>query len=72
MPRYFCTIHRRDRIEDDPDGAYLPDVAASLSYAEYTIRGAASCVSRPFSSDFFSRSGSANSRATHTISLARL
>ena len=38
MPRYFFTIHRRDRVEDDPDGAYLPDVAASLSYAEYTIR----------------------------------
>ena len=38
MPRYFLTIHRRDRVEDDPDGTYLPDVAAALSYAEYTIR----------------------------------
>ena len=38
VPRYFFTIHRRDRVEDDPDGAYLPDVAESLSYAEYTIR----------------------------------
>ena len=23
---------------DDPDGTYLPDAAAALSYAEYTIR----------------------------------
>jgi hypothetical protein len=38
MPRCFLTIHRRDRVEDDPDGTYLPDVAAALSYAEYTIR----------------------------------
>ena len=38
MPQYFFTIHGRDRVEDDPDGTYLPDVAAALSYAEYTIR----------------------------------
>jgi hypothetical protein len=28
-----------NRVEDDPEGAYLLDVAAALSYAEYTIRG---------------------------------
>ena len=38
MPRYFFTIHGRNRVEDDRDGTYLPDVAAALSYAEYTIR----------------------------------
>ena len=42
MPRYFFTIHGtihgRAKIEDDPAGTYLPDVAAALSYAEYTIR----------------------------------
>ena len=38
MPRYFFTIHGRDRIKDDPAGTYLPDVAAALSYADYTIR----------------------------------
>ena len=38
MPRYFFTIHRRDRVEDDPAGTYLPDAEAALSYAEYTIR----------------------------------
>ena len=38
MPQYFFTIHRGDRVEDDPDGTYLPDVAAALSYAEHTIR----------------------------------
>jgi hypothetical protein len=38
MPRYFFTIHGQDRVEDDPDGTYLPDVAAALAYAEYTIR----------------------------------
>ncbi len=38
MPQYFFTIRGRDRVEDDPDGTYLPDVAAALSYAEYTIR----------------------------------
>jgi hypothetical protein len=38
MPRYSFTIHGRDRVEDDPDGTYLPDVVAALSYAEYTIR----------------------------------
>jgi predicted nucleotidyltransferase len=37
MPRYFFTIHRQDRVEDDRDGAYLPDAEAALSYAEYTI-----------------------------------
>jgi hypothetical protein len=38
MPRYFFTIHGQNRVEDDPAGTYLPDVAAALSYAEYTIR----------------------------------
>ena len=38
MPRYFFTIHRADQVENDPAGTYLPDVAAALSYAEYTIR----------------------------------
>jgi hypothetical protein len=38
MPRYFFTIHGRGRVEDDPDGTYLPDAEAALSYAEYTIR----------------------------------
>ena len=36
MPRYFFTIHGRDQVEHDPDGTYLPDVAAALSYDEYT------------------------------------
>ncbi len=34
MPRYFFTIHRQDQVENDPDGAYLPDAEAALSYAE--------------------------------------
>jgi len=38
MPRYFFTIQGQDRVEGDPDGTYLPDTAAALSYAEYTIR----------------------------------
>jgi hypothetical protein len=38
VPRYFFTIHRGDRVEDDPDRTYLPDVAAALSYAEHTIQ----------------------------------
>jgi hypothetical protein len=38
MPRYFFTIRGRDRVDDNPDCTYLPDVAAALSYAEYTIR----------------------------------
>ena len=38
MPRYFFTIHGREQVVDDPDGTYLPDVPAALSYAEYTIR----------------------------------
>ena len=38
MPRYFFTIHRQDRVADDPEGMYLPDAAAALSYAEHTIR----------------------------------
>jgi len=38
MPRYFFTIHREHQVADDPDGVFLPDVAAALSYAEYTIR----------------------------------
>ena len=38
MPQYFFAIHKEDRVEDDPDGTYLPDDAAALAYAEYTIR----------------------------------
>ena len=38
MPQYFFTIHGRDRVEDDPDGTYLPDAEAALCYADYTIR----------------------------------
>jgi len=38
MPRYFFTIHRQDRVENDPDGTYLPDAEAALSYADHTIR----------------------------------
>ena len=38
MPRYFFTIHRHGRAENDPDGTYLPDAEAALSYADYTIR----------------------------------
>ena len=38
MPRFFFTIHGRAQVEDDPVGTYLPDEAAALSYAEYTIR----------------------------------
>ena len=36
--RYFFTIHGQERVADDPEGTYLPDEAAALSYAEYTIR----------------------------------
>ena len=38
MPQYFFTIHREDRVKDDLDGTYLPDVAAALSYAEHIIQ----------------------------------
>jgi hypothetical protein len=38
MPRYFFTIHGQDRVTDDPEGTYLPDESAALSYADYTIR----------------------------------
>ena len=38
MPQYFFTIHREHRVEDDPDGTYLPDDTAAISYAEHTIR----------------------------------
>jgi len=38
VPQYFFTIHREHRVEDDPDGTYLPDDTAALSYAEHTIR----------------------------------
>jgi hypothetical protein len=38
MPRYFSTIHRQDRVEDDRDGTYLRNAEAALSYADYTIR----------------------------------
>jgi hypothetical protein len=29
---------QQDRAENDPDGTYLPDEEAALSYADYTIR----------------------------------
>jgi len=38
MPRYFFTVHRQDRVENDPVGTYLPDAEAALAYADYTIR----------------------------------
>ena len=38
MQQYFFTISGPDWVEADPHGAYLPDAAAALSYAEYTIR----------------------------------
>jgi hypothetical protein len=38
MPRYFFSIHREHRVENDPDGVFLPDEASALSYAEHTIR----------------------------------
>jgi hypothetical protein len=38
VQRYFFTIRGPNRVEDDPDGTHLPDAAAALSYAEYTIR----------------------------------
>jgi hypothetical protein len=38
VQRYFFTIHGQERVEDDPNGTYLPDIAAVLFYAEYTIR----------------------------------
>jgi len=38
VPRYFFPIHRGDWIQDEPDGTYLPDVAAALSYAEHAIQ----------------------------------
>jgi len=38
VPRYFFTIRGRAKVEDDPAGTDLPDAAAALSYAEYTIR----------------------------------
>jgi hypothetical protein len=38
MPRYFFTIHGRAQVDDDSAGTYLPDAAAALSYAEYTVR----------------------------------
>jgi hypothetical protein len=38
VPRYFFTIHGRDRAEDDADGTHLPDAAAALSHAEHTIQ----------------------------------
>jgi hypothetical protein len=31
VPQYFFTIHGREQVDDDPDGTYLPDVAAALS-----------------------------------------
>ncbi len=38
MPRYFFTIRGRDRVEDDPHGMNLPDIAAALSNAERKIQ----------------------------------
>jgi hypothetical protein len=37
VQQYFFTIRGRDRVESDPNGTYLPDVAAALRYAESTI-----------------------------------
>jgi len=39
VQRYFFTIRGGDRVvEEDAHGTYLPDVAAALSYAEYSVR----------------------------------
>jgi hypothetical protein len=39
VEQYFFTIRGRERVfENEPDGRYLPDVAAALSYAESTIQ----------------------------------
>jgi hypothetical protein len=38
VQRYFFTIRGPERVEDDLNGTYLPDAAAALCYAEYTIR----------------------------------
>jgi hypothetical protein len=38
MPRYFFTVQRREQIENDPAGAYLPDAEAALYCAECIIR----------------------------------
>ena len=38
MPRYFFTIYGQDRVTDDPEGTYLLDDSAALSYADYTIQ----------------------------------
>ena len=38
MPQYFFEIHTQDRVESDPDGAYLPDAGDALAYADHTIR----------------------------------
>jgi hypothetical protein len=38
VPRYFFAIRWPDgRKQDDPDGTFLPNEAAALSYAERTI-----------------------------------
>ena len=38
VPRYFFTIRRRCRVEDDPHGTNLPDIASAISTAEGKIR----------------------------------
>jgi hypothetical protein len=39
MPQYFFIIRTSDlETEDDPHGTNLPDLGATLSYAERTIR----------------------------------
>ena len=38
MQQYFFTIHGQDRVEDDPNGAYLLDVSAALCCAKDKIR----------------------------------
>jgi len=39
VPRFFFIIRWSDRkIEDDPHGVDLPNIAEALSYAERTIR----------------------------------
>ena len=38
VPRYFFAIRWPDgKTQDDPNGAFLPNEAAALSYAERTI-----------------------------------
>jgi hypothetical protein len=40
MPRYFFTIRGRARVEDDPTGTDLPDVAGTFSCRVHNPRAA--------------------------------